>query len=318
MSTKRKKEEKQPKSNGQSFTEALEESKIIPIFEIHCKCNRECKKLDIPYYRDLFKKFNNIPSKNLQGTYLLGLISIRKPLRRYTRKRDDDPSKIEKVKEKKVVRDESTFKRQVSVYYTVPTAEGTHLTVCRKTFCNIFGVSDKTVETLTEKKKAGDLAYIDKRGKYNHKKKFGETDVQLIKSHVNSVSIEVTREDESKPSKETLGCDLSLRRLFDEFKEMHTESAITYRFYYETIKAEFPDLKFKKQQSKAASKPNENVSESKPSHIRHKIAMKSVSCGSHPSVSQLSDSQCQFMAMDIQQPVVHSPNFTNYHHGYHS
>ncbi|GAB6019802.1 hypothetical protein CHUAL_001345 [Chamberlinius hualienensis] len=246
-------------------------------------------------------------------------MNIRKPQRRRIR---DKTKKIKKKtnskkdkesietddgdrNDEKVV-DDTTFKRQISVCYTVPTEKGTHLIVCRKTFCDIFGLSNKIIDTLTEKKKAGDLVYVDQRGKFDHRKKFNDADVQVVKDHVNSFPREVVNSKNGKPPREYLARDLNINRLYVAFKKLQPDTHITYRFYYLTFKNEFSLLRFRK--SRVAPKPKQGAANKSKNEVKTVVATVN---NSEAMSQQPSNNQYQFVTMDFQQDVIPIPSISH-------
>lgn len=96
----------------------------------------------------MFQTFYGMGDNEKQSTYLMSLIHIGGIKRRRHGTYDDS----------------ADSRRTSTVFYTVPNGVGDVVQVCRKTFEDIFGVTHRKVQTLTEKKKGGDLVYVEKRG----------------------------------------------------------------------------------------------------------------------------------------------------------
>jgi hypothetical protein len=77
--------------------------------------------------------------------------------------------------------------------YTVPSGTGL-VQVCARTFKEIFGLTNRKLQTLNTKKKQGCDAFTDERGtktsSHSHKFKYNENDNQLVREHVMSFPME--------------------------------------------------------------------------------------------------------------------------------
>lgn len=134
--------------------------------------------------------------------------------------------------------------RQTTVYYTVPDGKGDHKQVCRSTFANIFNLSHKRIQHLTEKKKTGCTTYTDNRGKNKGAQKYTEQDKEMIINHINSFPKEASHYSRHKTSKQYLSPDLNINRLYRCFISTYPDVKINYRFYSTVFHQNFPKLKF--------------------------------------------------------------------------
>lgn len=134
-------------------------------------------------------------------------------------------------------------KRQTSISYTLPDQDGNFVHVCRKTFMNVFGVTQKRLVVLIKKKKMGDTTFIDRRSN-NKPSKFTENDRKLIHQHINSIPRDVSHYSRARSGKEYLSPDLNIHRLYKAFLTKNKESSVSYKFYRGVFKRDFPNLSF--------------------------------------------------------------------------
>ena len=176
----------------------------------------------------LFTDYYKIADHAKQKTYLMGLIQICKVDRRRH-------GKYENAEESR---------RQSTVCYTVPNGKGEHIQVCRQTFSNIFALSHKAVQVLSEKKKMGEMVYTDKRGKSNKPRKYGPLIREQIKEHIKSFPYEENHYSRNKSKKQFLSSDLNVNRLYLAFRLKFPDINATYKYYMEVFKKDFPHLRF--------------------------------------------------------------------------
>lgn len=170
-------------------------------------------------------------SEEQQGTYLMNRVEI-VPVSRRRHGKYEDPTES---------------KRQSTMIYTVPTGTGL-IQVCAKTFKDIFGLTNSRLQTLNTKKKLGDVAYSDKRGKnpnlHKHTRKFTEEDCSLIWKHIDSFPREESHYGRQKSANEYLSSDLNYHRMYCAFKDLHPESKVSYRYYQKVFKKYYRKLAF--------------------------------------------------------------------------
>lgn len=144
--------------------------------------------------------------------------------------------------------DSAASRRQCTLCYTVPNGSGKHVQVCLKTFKGIFDLTARRVQTLSTKKKAGCVTYVDKRGKNPasqlHRKKFTDDHKSAVILHISGFPSEESHYGRSKSSKQYLSPDLNIHRLYLHFKTLNTNSPVTYKYYKSVFKSEFPNLAF--------------------------------------------------------------------------
>lgn len=244
-----------------------------------------------------------------QGNFLFGLIHLAEIKQR--RPRGDV---------------EISKRRQVTVKYTLPTAEG-HIQVCSQTFKNILGVSARRVATLITKKKLGQLIFKNLRGSnprsHAHKSKYTEEDVNLVKAHISSFPTEESHYTRHKTTKLYLSPDLNINRMYKVFKKDHPEANIDQRFYRRVFRKHFKKLSFRRPRTDTcvvcdllASKGKIAVGTEKLSFIKKKElhlrkaenAMKAMHLDNKKS--RMPSSSACTITMDMQQ-VIFTPTLTH-------
>ncbi|CAH2207420.1 jg21599, partial [Pararge aegeria aegeria] len=219
------------KTHGKEYVSTSE--KVIPAVsapgaEILCKCSKSCKDVSHEQKLKIFKEYYDLDSHEEQGSYLMGLINIL-PIKRRRNGKYLDPK---------------DSKRQCTVSYTLPDGKGNIIQVCRKTFSSVFGLKQKKIHVLVNRIKNGELTYEEKRGNKIKHRKYSEDIVKLIKEHVATFPREESHYGRARSQKEYLSPDLNINRLYNAFKVLHPDITITYKFYSDTFKANFKNLKF--------------------------------------------------------------------------
>ncbi|KAJ4433555.1 hypothetical protein ANN_15864 [Periplaneta americana] len=81
--------------------------------------------------------------------------------------------------------DPSQSRRQATVHYTVPNGQGDLVQVCRGTFSEIFSLTQKKIQLLTEKKKKKGLTtFKETRGNKTQHRKFSEEVENQVVQHI--------------------------------------------------------------------------------------------------------------------------------------
>lgn len=185
----------------------------------------------------LFNDYYKIPTHNQQSTYLLGLIqAVNVQRRRHGAYGNPEGSR-----------------RQCTVYYTVPDGNGVHIQVCRKTYSEIFDLSHKRVQVLTKKKQLGHTVYVDKRGAAKKPRKYFPELREQIRAHIELFPIEENHYSRKKSEKKFLSPDLNMNRLYIAFKKKYPKTIASYRYFCDTFKKDFPNLRFGRPRSDTCS-----------------------------------------------------------------
>ncbi|XP_044756342.1 uncharacterized protein LOC123314937 [Coccinella septempunctata] len=160
------KKRKMCRDSGKSFISRTGKQilpKIAPDSPKACSesCRKDCGNLRIQKVRDIFTKFYDI-SYDEQSLVLLRYISLQEPIRRRPGITDSSSRRL------------ATFKYKIE-----------NVDVCKKTFCNVFQISLRRVDTLQTKLKNGDLSPKDRRGCHTNRPHTLDNNVRnLIKSHI--------------------------------------------------------------------------------------------------------------------------------------
>lgn len=133
--------------------------------------------------------------------------------------------------------------KQTTISYTVPDDQGSFIQICKKTFMDIFKVSQKRITVLINKKKMGLTTYSDQRT--SHKKsKFTGDDRKMVREHILSFPRVVSHYSRAKTEKEYLSPDLNVHRMFKAYLKKHPTSHVSYKYYKGVFKKDFPKLSF--------------------------------------------------------------------------
>lgn len=140
--------------------------------------------------------------------------------------------------------DPKESKRQCTVSYCLPDGSGNILPVCRKTFASVFDLKQKKIHGIVQRIKNGEMTYIEKRGNKTKFRKFGPQIEEDIKQHIDTFPRQESHYGRADSRKEYLSPDLNMNRLYRAFKALHPESIVTYKFYRDTFRKYFKNLKF--------------------------------------------------------------------------
>lgn len=114
-----------------------------------CLCKNKCFSLFLDEYKDIIRSlFNGIYDKNIQDTYLIGLLDLQNVARDRSRQ-GNGPHKTCSVKYKVKINNSTDNK---SYYY-----------VCKKVFASLHRIGLSVVERLVNKAKKNVIRPIDKR-----------------------------------------------------------------------------------------------------------------------------------------------------------
>lgn len=135
-----------------------------------CDCRLGCfEKVTKQARTQILQNFNLLSSHDAQNSYLSGLISVL-PIKR--------PSKNESA-----LHYDAVYKYRVLAMIN---SEIKEITICKKAFMSIHGITRKKIEYLVASLKKYGCAPIDKRGKHNSHKQLNDEVKSLIRRHINS------------------------------------------------------------------------------------------------------------------------------------
>lgn len=138
--------------------------------------------------------------------------------------------------------DPANSRRQATIHFTLPNGKRQHFASVWKTFLNVYGIMMSSNQFWKQIKVESTL--LMRKGNKNKKRKFSKDDENLVIEHVNRFPREKRHCIRSKSDKDYWSQDLNTNRLFLAFHEKYPNSNITYRYYYETFKRSFPNIRY--------------------------------------------------------------------------
>ena len=161
----KRKKRKLQKDKGDSYTTYKGERKPAKNRpDLACRCPFRCSEKVREVERErIFTDFYTLGSHDAQNKYLFGLIR-KEDVKRRTRG--------------------ASKPRSHSLFYHVRLCDGSHVQVCKKSFCDLHAVG-KRIDKLIEKLTAGVLVASDRRGKHkNRPHAISEKVKQSIREHI--------------------------------------------------------------------------------------------------------------------------------------
>lgn len=110
------------------------------------------------------------------------------------------------------------------------------------------------MQVLVEKKKMGQIAYTDQRGKGTKVKKFLPELRQQVRDHIQSFPREENYYSRNKSKKEFLSPDLNINCMFLAYKKKYANSTVIYKNYSLVLKEDFLNLRIGRPKSDTCSK----------------------------------------------------------------
>ena len=168
---------------------------------IGCKCAYNCRSIDDTERERLFREFYKLKSHDVQNKYLFGLI-CKQPIKRKRR---------------------SASLRSHSIVYRVRLGNGSHVQVCKKTFCDLHAITKRRIEILSGKLSAGVLLATDGRGKHSNRPHAIQSEVKDgIREHIRSFPKRTSHYSRSDNSKRAyLAENLSISRMYRLYLDKH-------------------------------------------------------------------------------------------------
>lgn len=188
---------KEKKAKGEEHISLRKKYNPPRVIGPDCLCNKRCfLNVSDEVKINLLSAFNSIGDKCKQDTYLGGLIRIN-PIQRH-RSRDGSRPNI-------------TCSMQYEVRF-----DGNVISVCKKAFCSIFGVSKTAVDRIIKKIKNNIPSPTDERGKHqNRVNKLPDNINFQINTHINSFPKRQSHYSRSDNSNTRyLSPDLSVAKLY--------------------------------------------------------------------------------------------------------
>lgn len=196
----------------------------------NCRCAVKCyAKLTDETKSDIWNNFYSFENKNVQDTYLQGLIEKRQAKRRRSKKKDLDLSEDDDqmaTDDEKVSRP-TKMKTNFFTYYLK--IDGELQVVCKNTFMKVHDITAKRVRRLCMLLVAG-KSPVDLRGKMRSCNAIkGEV---CIKIHEHISKFEAKKTHYGGKPKEYLDARLNVKIMHNMFLESYPEcNSVTYSFY---------------------------------------------------------------------------------------
>ena len=200
----KRKKRKLKKDKGESYTTYKgQEQAEKQLVDLTCKCSYRCREKVNEVERErLFKDFYKLGSADVQNKYLYGLIR-RKDIRRRTRA--------------------ATKPRSHTISYHVRLRDGSHVQVCKASFCALHAIGKRRIENLVDKLTTGIFVASDQRGKHKSRPHaISEGTKQKIREHINTFprrKSHYSRSDNRK--REYLNEGLSISRMHKLYVEKY-------------------------------------------------------------------------------------------------
>lgn len=185
-----------------------------------CNCKKKCyDKVAEEDRISIFGKFYDMSSKNEQDIYLQGLIDRHDVARRRPRQLSENRDHAFSYK-----------------YFLKTDSNPTKVEVCKKAFCNIHGITFERVRRLCNLLKEN-LVPFDKRGMGRSGNSVpGEICLQ-IEEHIKSFPVKIAHY--SSKEYRYLSAELSVKKMWELFKEKHPSVKVTYEYYLKIFKERF-------------------------------------------------------------------------------
>ncbi|CAH1112891.1 unnamed protein product [Psylliodes chrysocephalus] len=125
----------------------------------------------------------------------------------------------------------------------------------KNVFVRLFGITEKRLRHLTSLLQQGNIPK-DMRGQQDNRYKMPESDCQEIRAHINKFPTKTARYSNSEVK--YLSAELTIKAMYELFKEEHPDSRVSY-FYYQKFFRQHFDLKFGRPQKDTCSKCEELI-----------------------------------------------------------
>lgn len=204
-SSHKKSKRKRRRNEGREYFSDFSKKKICGrVLGPSCTCKENCRSKLNNKEVEIFNKFWDLGSFDIQNAYLFGCIKINTKKRCYPKKTKRQISS-----------------RKFTASYTVK-VNGMDVRICKTEFMSIHGLQSsrgRLNNIVTQVAEGSTTPKLDKRGKHKTRpNKLSEERVQLVKDHINSIPKYQSHYSRAmNDGKVYLGCDLSISRLYGEF-----------------------------------------------------------------------------------------------------
>lgn len=196
-----------------------------------CRCKFKCfQKISEESRAVILSKFNNLGDRNIQNTYLGGLITTGN------------------IQRHRVTTGEGK-NRSCSHTYSIKLNKET-VRVCRAAFASIHGISKKRVDNVSKSFSTGEVsASLSQRGKHpNRVNRLPESLIEKIDTHIRSFPRRESHYSRQKSARFYLSPDLNIKRMYELYLEKNEPESIgnaeykpkvSYDFYFRYFKKNF-------------------------------------------------------------------------------
>lgn len=212
---------KKKRCAGEQYTTQL--GKVVPakVFKhFECMCPNKCH-LRIPAARqaELHKNYYSLESRDLQTSYLFGLIKVVNKLRTYTQNQ--------------------VSKRNNTRMYYLPDSNGIEQKVCKIFFQSVFQVSSGRLDRLLKHKSTGSPAPCDKRGRHPPSNKTSIERKNEVKQFIERFPSYESHYCRPKSSnRKYLSPDLSLGKMYELYKN-DSNNPVSFYIFRNVFNTEF-------------------------------------------------------------------------------
>ncbi|XP_068082416.1 uncharacterized protein [Anabrus simplex] len=193
----------------------------------NCNCKMKC--FDVvgeENRKTILRNFNLMLSRDIQDSYLCGLISVLPVARRRPRNLEGQASTA----------------KQATYKYRVRGCAGVmnDYDVCRKAFLAIHGIGKKRVERLVRGLKITGISPKNMRGKHSNRPwKIPEERLDAVREHIKSFPSRNSHYGIRDTKKAYLAEDLNIKRMYGMFKTKYPTIQLSYEIYRSVFNNEF-------------------------------------------------------------------------------
>jgi len=213
---------KTKKLRGESYSSTTGKIIAPKVFvPIVCKCIRKCHNF-VPELnqKEIFTKFYELDSYDLQSAFLFGLTKVVDKKRTYTKNVD-------------------TSKRNFSREYYLPVNDGKEERVCKSFFKQVFLVSDGRISRLVKSKTDSKSPPQDKRGKHTPYNRTENLKVLEVKNFINLFPCYESHYSRMKNlERKYLSPDLNIKIMYKLYKNK-ISNPVSYYVFQEVFNKQF-------------------------------------------------------------------------------
>lgn len=170
----------------------------------------------------ILKNFNGLLSHDEQNSYLAGLMTVMP------------------VKQRRPRQNETTATLHDASYSYRVRVHDRDIPVCAKAFCSMHGITKNKLIYIKESLKLTGAAPKDKRGKHSAiHRKLDDLTKRFVCDHIKSFKGRQSHYSLKDTKKTYLPEELTIKKMFNLFKEMHPNAKVSYETYRTIFNKEF-------------------------------------------------------------------------------